>query len=94
VFVCSFEDATFLEGSSIRTREKVITAADETDTELPEVLNAKAVAITKRINNKLTGRDFSPKTTLDVTQQVDLLIKQATDVANLSQCYLGWSPFW
>jgi len=57
-------------------------------------LNTKAVAITKRINNKLTGRDFSPKATLDVTQQVDLLIKQATDVANLSQCYLGWSPFW
>jgi phosphatidylinositol kinase/protein kinase (PI-3 family) len=88
-----FSDATFLEGTSVRGREKMI-AIEEAEAELPEVMNERAVAITKRIHNKLTGRDFSPKKSLDVAQQVDLLIKQATDIANLSHCYLGWAPYW
>jgi len=54
----------------------------------------KVLAITERISNKLTGKDFSPKETLDVNQQVQRLIKQATDIENLCQSYLGWSPYW
>jgi FKBP12-rapamycin complex-associated protein len=57
--------------------------------EIPEGMNAKAISITKRISNKLTGKDFG-NATLDVPQQVDKLIKQATDIVNLCQCYLGW----
>lgn len=60
----------------------------------PEALNEKALAIITRVRDKLTGRDFDPDTTLEVAQQVDLLIKQATSHENLCQSYIGWCPFW
>jgi FKBP12-rapamycin complex-associated protein len=53
-------------------------------------LNERAITIIDRISNKLTGKDFSPRQTLDVQQQVQRLIKQATDVENLAQAYIGW----
>ena len=31
---------------------------------------------------------------LEVCQQVELLISQATSHENLCQCYIGWCPFW
>jgi len=31
---------------------------------------------------------------LPVNDQVDRLIRQATNVENLCQCYVGWCPFW
>lgn len=43
-----------------------------------------------RVSNKLTGRDFNPRVTLDVRTQVDKLIQQATSLENLCQCYIGW----
>ena len=59
-----------------------------------ESRNKKAVGVINRVRDKLTGRDFDPGITLDVNQQVDLLIKQATSHENLCQCYIGWCPFW
>lgn len=60
----------------------------------PESLNKKALTVVNRVRDKLTGRDFDPNVTLDVPEQVDLLIKQATSHENLCQCYIGWCPFW
>eukprot|EP00158_Paraphelidium_tribonemae_P009901 Partr_v1_DN28994_c0_g1_i3_m24719 putative Phosphatidylinositol 3-kinase len=60
----------------------------------PEALNSKAIAIVTRVSNKLTGRDFKASRTLDVAEQVEKLIRQATSVDNLCQCYIGWCPFW
>ncbi|OLY85598.1 Phosphatidylinositol 3-kinase tor2 [Smittium mucronatum] len=59
-----------------------------------QMANPKAIAITKRILNKLTGRDFNSAVSLDVTGQVENLIKQATLIENLCQCYVGWCAFW
>lgn len=60
------------------------------DTEAPqEATNEKAFAITNRILNKLTGKDFGNET-LNVPDQVSRLINEATNVENLSACYLGW----
>jgi FKBP12-rapamycin complex-associated protein len=59
-----------------------------------EGLNKKALAVINRVRDKLTGRDFEAHLTLDVPEQVDLLIKQATSHENLCQCYIGWCPFW
>jgi len=59
-----------------------------------EGLNKKALAVINRVRDKLTGRDFEAHLTLDVAEQVDLLIKQATSHENLCQCYIGWCPFW
>ncbi|CEG85003.1 Putative FKBP12-rapamycin complex-associated protein [Rhizopus microsporus] len=60
----------------------------------PELLNSRAVAVVNRVSNKLTGRDFNPRVTLDVPTQVDRLILQATSLENLCQCYVGWCAFW
>ena len=60
----------------------------------PEILNKKALDITQRVRDKLTGRDFSHDETLDVKEQVDRLILQATNNENLCQSYIGWCPFW
>jgi FKBP12-rapamycin complex-associated protein len=56
----------------------------------PELLNSKAVAVVNRVSNKLTGRDFNSRVTLDVPTQVEKLIQQATSLENLCQCYIGW----
>ncbi|EPX74347.1 phosphatidylinositol kinase Tor2 [Schizosaccharomyces octosporus yFS286] len=60
----------------------------------PEVLNQRAVTVLNRINNKLTGRDFKPQQCLDVPNQVEKLIQQATSIENLCLCYIGWCSFW
>jgi len=60
----------------------------------PEALNKKALDIVQRVRDKLTGRDFSKEESLEVAEQVDLLIVQATSHENLCQCYIGWCPFW
>ncbi|KAI1309348.1 Serine/threonine-protein kinase mTOR [Halotydeus destructor] len=60
----------------------------------PEALNKKALTVVNRVRDKLTGRDFDPNVTLEVKQQVDMLIRQATSHEHLCQCYIGWCPFW
>jgi FKBP12-rapamycin complex-associated protein len=66
----------------------------EDDGNQPEVLNKKAVEITNRVRDKLTGHDFPQYDSCSLNEQVDLLIKQATSNENLCQCYIGWCPFW
>lgn len=59
-----------------------------------ELRNARAMLVLKRITNKLTGNDFKRYHELDVPEQVDKLIQQATSIENLCQHYIGWCPFW
>ena len=59
-----------------------------------ETLNKKALDIVQRVRDKLTGRDFDHDVTLDIQDQVERLIDQATNNENLCQCYIGWCPFW
>lgn len=60
-----------------------------------ETVNKKALQIVRRVRDKLTGGDFpAAGKFVDVKEQVDMLIHQATDHANLCQCYIGWCPFW
>lgn len=70
-----------------------------------ENLNRKALSVINRVNKKLTGailvitqlnakgRDFGSDP-LDISEQVQRLINQATSHENLCQCYIGWCPFW
>lgn len=60
------------------------------DEEQNEALNQRALAVVDRVQQKLTGRDFKPKETLDVREQVQRLIIQATSVENLCQTFIGW----
>jgi FKBP12-rapamycin complex-associated protein len=64
------------------------------DMEQPELLNKKALDIIQRVRDKLTGRDFAHDESLDIQEQVDRLIEQATNNENLCQSYIGWCPFW
>ena len=57
-------------------------------------LNKIAQIVINRINEKLWGMDFNNEKSLDVKEQVDRLINQATSNENLAQSYLGWCPFW
>ncbi|CAO3668466.1 unnamed protein product [Umbelopsis vinacea] len=77
-----------------QSRQELDAAASEEAAGAPEVLNTRAVDVIHRVSNKLSGKDFLPTQTLDVPTQVDKLIKQATSLENLCQCYVGWCAFW
>ncbi|KAI1333519.1 FAT-domain-containing protein [Xylariaceae sp. FL0016] len=64
------------------------------DGETAEMQNARAVEVLDRVNQKLTGRDFKPTEELEVVQQVNKLILEATKLENLCQHYIGWCSFW
>lgn len=74
---------------SHRERELVHALGPEGAAAPPEALNQKAVAVIRRVQSKLTGRDFDNEM-LDVSAQVQRLINQATSHENLCQCYIGW----
>ncbi|SCV00133.1 LAMI_0G03092g1_1 [Lachancea mirantina] len=59
-----------------------------------EVRNARATLVLRRITDKLTGNDFPRSRELNVPDQVEKLIQQATSVENLCQHYIGWCSFW
>eukprot|EP01096_Ripella_sp_DP13-Kostka_P012090 TRINITY_DN4984_c0_g1_i1.p1 TRINITY_DN4984_c0_g1~~TRINITY_DN4984_c0_g1_i1.p1 ORF type:complete len:529 (+),score=216.58 TRINITY_DN4984_c0_g1_i1:599-2185(+) len=82
--------------ASLITSRKTSRAAkvQKEDSEMPEVLNEKAVSVITRVESKLTGTDFYPDQKLEVHDQVSKLIEQATSHENLAQCYFGWCPFW
>ena len=48
--------------------------------------------VIRRVDNKLTGREFGEQ--LTVAEQVQRLIEAATSHQNLCQCFVGWCPFW
>ncbi|GAB9472031.1 FKBP12-rapamycin complex-associated protein [Globisporangium polare] len=80
---------------SHRERELVNALGPEGTGAPREALNEKAVAVIRRVQAKLTGRDFEgEKEPLDVSAQVQRLISQAASHENLCQCYIGWCPFW
>ncbi|KAL3656617.1 hypothetical protein V7S43_018522 [Phytophthora oleae] len=80
---------------SVRERE-LLSALGPEGIAAPRVaLNEKAVAVIRRVQAKLSGRDFEGDgEPLDVSAQVQRLISQATSHENLCQCYIGWCPFW
>ena len=49
--------------------------------------------VLNRVRDKIKGTDFSNKVPLDISTQVDLLIKQATSTENLVECFPGWRPW-
>ena len=62
-----------------------------------EALNEKALKVIRRVQDKLTGTDFPDRADngepLDVVDQVQRLIVQATSVENLCQLFIGWCVF-
>ena len=77
-----------------RNRSSVFTNNKMDEQEAKEVQNARAIQVLARIKEKLTGRDFKPGEELRVEMQVDKLIREATNLENLCQHYIGWCSFW
>ena len=59
-----------------------------------EARNQRALEVVRRIQNKLSGRDFNPNLTLAVPDQVERLVQDATCVENLCVAFIGWCAFW
>ena len=64
-----------------------------------EELTDKAVTVVQRVLDKLNGLDFQEQnkkngSALEISEQIDLLIEQATSNDNLSTCFIGWCAFW
>ena len=59
-----------------------------------EARNQRALEVVRRIQNKLTGRDFDPKVTLTVPEQIERLIQDATAIEHLCVAFIGWCAFW
>lgn len=85
-------------GKSVRQREAMSIAGDDVGAATEEALNEKALKVIRRVQDKLTGTDFHPPDDetdpLDVQDQVQRLIVQATSTENLCQLFIGWCAFW
>ncbi|XP_035223113.1 serine/threonine-protein kinase SMG1-like [Stegodyphus dumicola] len=55
--------------------------------------NTYATNVWKRIKMKLDGRDPEPNKKSSISEQVDFVIKEATDLENLAVLYEGWTPW-
>lgn len=88
-------DAAVAELSSMTGRPRHRSSvAPPNEAEAKEVQNARALQVLSRVKEKLTGKDFRPGEELDYYNQVDRLIKEATNLENLCQHYIGWCSFW
>jgi FKBP12-rapamycin complex-associated protein len=80
--------------NSFRPRNRSIVQANGIDPADREVQNARALQVLARVKEKLTGRDFKKENELNVTDQVERLLSEATNLENLCQHYIGWCSFW
>ncbi|KJX99355.1 phosphatidylinositol 3-kinase like protein [Zymoseptoria brevis] len=80
--------------NSFRPRNRSIVQPNGIDPADREVQNARALQVLARVKEKLTGRDFKKETELNVTEQVERLLSEATNLENLCQHYIGWCSFW
>ncbi|XP_075422184.1 serine/threonine-protein kinase SMG1 isoform X2 [Ascaphus truei] len=55
--------------------------------------NSYAVSVWKRVKAKLEGRDVDASRRMSVAEQVDFVIKEATNLDNLAQLYEGWTAW-
>lgn len=83
------EERNYARGGGGRADERdILLEADR-----PEVMNDKALQVIERVRRKLTGRDFRPNVSLDIKEQVEELVSQATSVENLCVAFIGWCAF-
>ena len=90
-------------GRSVRQRQAMSLLGGEAESATGEALNEKALKVIRRVQDKLTGTDFQgdplctmeqgQRDTLDVQDQVQRLIVQATSTENLCQLFIGWYVF-
>lgn len=79
---------------SVRQREMLNLLDGDEGVAHEEALNEKALKVIRRVQDKLKGTDFpdfgETSEPLDVPEQVQRLIVQATSSENLCQLFIGW----
>nr|XP_019702664.1 serine/threonine-protein kinase SMG1 isoform X2 [Elaeis guineensis] len=55
--------------------------------------NAYALSVLRQVELKIDGRDVEDIRSLEISEQVDFLVKQATNIDNLCNMYEGWTPW-
>ncbi|KAI3446049.1 hypothetical protein Pfo_002714 [Paulownia fortunei] len=55
--------------------------------------NAYAMSLLRRVEMKLDGRDITDNREISIAEQVDFLLRQATNIDNLCNMYEGWTPW-
>lgn len=78
--------------SSTQVKEEVATGKINALNDTAQINEEEKVI--NRISDKLGGNDFNDKMNLNVEEQVERLINDATDVKNLCMMYKGWYPWW
>ena len=88
--------ANFADHRSTRERQMSSILGEEGVLAPQEAQNEKALAVVRRVQDKLTGRDFASTggEVLGVEEQVQNLILEATSNENLSGLFIGWCSFW
>ncbi|XP_043241225.1 serine/threonine-protein kinase SMG1-like [Amphibalanus amphitrite] len=74
-------------------REKPSTQRDPRTGRGIQGCNQYALAVWRRVRQKLEGRDPDPNRTATVEEQVDFTIREATSTTNLALLYEGWTPW-
>ncbi|XP_068658136.1 uncharacterized protein [Aristolochia californica] len=69
------------------------TLATDVGTWIGRGKNAFALQVLRRIEMKIDGRDINDGRQMDILEQVDHLLKQATNIDNLCNMYEGWTPW-
>lgn len=67
---------------------------DPTHQLIANVSNEKAQVALNRFVDKLCGTDFDPDVSLQVSEQVRLLIQDAQNIEHLCALFMGWCAFW
>jgi len=90
-------DNTDVDEAGMNARQRK-SKANETEilneAERGEVKNDKALEVVDRVRRKLTGRDFKGDHAMDIKEQVNRLVEEATKTENLCVAFLGWCSFW
>ncbi|GIY22261.1 hypothetical protein CDAR_374792 [Caerostris darwini] len=75
------------------TPKKSIVPRDPHTGKAVQERNTYATNVWKRIKMKLDGKDPDPSKKASISEQVDFVIKQATNQENLAVLYEGWTPW-
>ncbi|KAH6814874.1 hypothetical protein C2S51_023892 [Perilla frutescens var. frutescens] len=55
--------------------------------------NAYAVSVLRRLEMKIDGLDIADNREISIPEQVDFLLRQASNIDNLCNMYEGWTPW-
>lgn len=72
---------------------EVVFFLDATSSNIAEEKNAFALSVLRRVKTKLDGREPDVLRKASVAEQVDFIIREATNVDNLALLYEGWTAW-